>query len=115
MSNIRAPFSSRAKVTQTHTVVVGSGAAGLNAAIQLKRRGISVVIVTEGIARGSSFNAGSDKQTYYKMGQCGSARDSVLDMAGALFSAGSMHGDLALTEAAVYLLAFFSFMYKFSC
>jgi len=108
MSNILAPFFSRAKVTRTHTVVVGSGAAGLNAAIQLKRRGISVSIVTEGIAKGSSFNAGSDKQTYYKMGQCGSARDSVLDMAGALFSAGGMHGDLALTEAAVSLRAFYN-------
>lgn len=108
-SNTLAPYFSRAKITRGgHTVVVGSGAAGLNAALQLGRRGLPVLIVTEGLKRGTSFNAGSDKQTYYKMGQCGSGRDSVVDMANALFSAGSMHGDLALTEAAGSLRAFYN-------
>ena len=46
------------------TVVIGSGCAGLNAANWLKCLGeSSVCIVTDGINRGTSRNAGSDKQT----------------------------------------------------
>ncbi len=87
-------------ITRVHTLVVGSGAAGLNAAVQLRRRGIDVLIVTEGLDKGTSINTGSDKQTYYKLGLCGATPDSVADMAAALFAAGGMHGDLALAEAA---------------
>jgi succinate dehydrogenase/fumarate reductase flavoprotein subunit len=95
-------------VTYVHTLVVGSGAAGLNAAVQLRRRGLDVLIVTEGLRKGTSLNTGSDKQTYYKLGLCGSAPDSVEDMASALFAAGGMHGDLALAEAAGSARAFFN-------
>jgi len=88
--------------------VIGSGAAGLNAAVQLRRRGIDVMIVTEGLAKGTSANTGSDKQTYYKLGLCGAVPDSVSDMAAALFAAGGMHGDLALAEAAGSARSFFN-------
>ena len=97
---------SLARVTSVHTLVVGSGAAGLNAAVQVHRRGIDVLIVTEGLGKGTSINTGSDKQTYYKLGLCGAAPDSVADMAAALFAAGGMHGDLALAEAAGSVRAF---------
>src|SRR5512136_2876077 len=77
-----------------HTLVIGSGAAGLNAAVQLRRQGIEdVLIVTEGLHMGTSINTGSDKQTYYKLGLFGSQEDSPETVAEALFSGGSMHGD----------------------
>lgn len=44
-----------------HTIVIGSGAAGLNAALQLRVNGIEdVLIVTEGLQMGTSLNTGSD-------------------------------------------------------
>ena len=90
-----------------HTLVVGSGAAGLNAAVQLRRQGIEdVLIVTEGLNMGTSINTGSDKQTYYKLGLFGSQEDSPETVAEALFSGGSMHGDLALVEASLSTRAF---------
>jgi succinate dehydrogenase/fumarate reductase flavoprotein subunit len=93
-------------VERCHTLVVGSGAAGLNAAVQLRRRGVDVLIVTEGLGRGTSINTGSDKQTYYKLGLCGAEPDSVAAMAAALGASGGMHGDLALAEAAGSARAF---------
>ncbi len=89
-------------VTQVHTLVIGSGAAGLNAAVRLRNQGIEdVLIVTEGLKKGTSINTGSDKQTYYKSAMCGNDLDAPLAMAKNFFSPGSMHGDLALIEAAV--------------
>lgn len=49
-------------------VVVGSGAAGYSAADWLAQYGvINIALVTEGVRCGTSRNAGSDKQTYYKL------------------------------------------------
>ncbi len=92
---------------QLHTLVVGSGAAGLNAALQLKRHGIDdILILTEGLYLGTSINTGSDKQTYYKLSLCGSEGDSPYAMAQSYLHAGSMHGDLALVESALSTRAF---------
>ncbi len=92
-----------------NTIIVGSGAAGLSAAVQLKRRGVdNILVLTEGLAMGTSINTGSDKQTYYKMALCGSNSDSPVEMARSYLSAGSTHGDLALVEAALSLRAFFN-------
>ena len=89
-------------VTRVHTLVIGSGAAGLNAAVQLRNQGIEdVLIVTEGLKMGTSINTGSDKQTYYKTAMCGNDLDAPQAMAKNFFEPGSMHGDLALVEAAV--------------
>lgn len=90
-----------------NTIVVGSGAAGLNCADLLAENGVDVAIVTEGIHMGTSRNTGSDKQTYYKMNVSGNVCDSVFNMAKTYFDGGSMHGDLALTEAANSLRAFY--------
>ena len=85
----------------TGTVVVGSGAAGFNAADQLWKLGRQdVVLVTEGIARGTSRNTGADKQTYYKLTLCGGEPDSVGEMARTLFDGHCVDGDHALAEAA---------------
>ena len=87
---------------RVHTLVIGSGAAGLNAAVQLRAQGVEdVLIVTEGLQMGTSINTGSDKQTYYKLGMCGSEADSPEDLAETLFAGGGMHGDLALVEASL--------------
>ncbi len=94
-------------VTRSHALVIGSGAAGLNAAVQLCRQGVEdVLILTEGLEMGTSINTGSDKQTYYKLAMCGDDADSPGAMAETYFSGGSMHGDLALVEASLSARAF---------
>jgi succinate dehydrogenase/fumarate reductase flavoprotein subunit len=83
-----------------NTLIVGSGAAALNAAVALHDRGQhDIAIVTECWGGGTSANAGSDKQTYYKLSLAGDAPDSPRQLAEDLFAGGSMHGDIALCEA----------------
>ena len=106
-STLATPDWGAVPVHTCHTLVLGSGAAGLNAAVQLRRLGIEdVVIVTEGLSGGTSINTGSDKQTYYKISLCGAFADSPRLVAEALFNGGAMHGDLALAEAANSARAF---------
>ena len=91
-----------------HTIIVGTGAAGYNAADELYNGGLhDIAILTEGVNMGTSRNTGSDKQTYYKLTLAGGAPDSVRGMAETLFECGSMHGDIALCEAAGSARAFF--------
>lgn len=83
-----------------NTLIVGSGAAALNAAVSLHSMGEKdVLIATAGWADGTSNNAGSDKQTYYKLSLSGDVPDSMADMARDLFNGKCMHGDIALCEA----------------
>ena len=90
-----------------NTVVVGSGAAGFNAADTLAALGQrNIAVVTQGVNMGTSRNAGSDKQTYYKLQTAGGVPDSVRDMAESYFAGGCMHGDIALAEAAESVRAF---------
>lgn len=94
-------------VVWVHSLVVGSGASGLNAAVQLRQNGIEdVLILTEGLEMGTSINTGSDKQTYYKLSLCGADADAPRVLADTFFAGGSMHGDLALVEASVSARAF---------
>jgi succinate dehydrogenase/fumarate reductase flavoprotein subunit len=100
-------YMSESTITWVHTLVIGSGAAGLNTAVQLRTNGIEdVLIVSEGLHKGTSINTGSDKQTYYKLGMYGQDADSPVAMAETYFAGGSMHGDLALVEAAGSARAF---------
>ena len=109
------------RIYSVDTIVVGSGAAGLNCADlimtgtvrkkalngeKLRYHEIPVAVVTEGLNMGTSRNTGSDKQTYYKLTMSGDSPDSVGDMAKSLFDGGSVDGDLALTEAAGSARAF---------
>ncbi len=112
-------------------IVVGSGAAGYNAAIRLcegfcsDSRGASdaisnrdmshcnmsqkrVALVTEYTKCGTSRNTGSDKQTYYKLGLGGTSPDSVRQMASDLFAGGCVDGDNALCEAALSAHCFYN-------
>ncbi|SET61893.1 FAD-binding protein [Lacrimispora sphenoides] len=92
----------KVQLYQMNTVVVGTGAAGFNAADQLWALGQKdIAIVTDHVGAGTSRNTGSDKQTYYKLTLCGNDPDSVGDMAETLFSGQCMDGDIALCEAAL--------------
>jgi succinate dehydrogenase/fumarate reductase flavoprotein subunit len=92
-----------------HTLIIGSGAAGLNAAVQLVHNKVTdVMILTEGLSKGTSINTGSDKQTYYKLSNFGQEADSARMMAESYLTGGSMHGDLALVEASLSGQAFFN-------
>ncbi len=76
---------------RVHSLVIGSGAAGLNAAVQLHAQGIEdVLIVTEGLDQGTSINTGSDKQTYYKLGMCGAEDDSPESLADSYWAGGTL-------------------------
>ncbi len=106
-STLKLGKNTELAVVRVHTLIIGSGAAGLNAAIQLRNQGVEdVLMVTEGLKMGTSINTGSDKQTYYKSAMCGNDLDAPLAMAKNYFDPGSMHGDLALVEAAVSGRAF---------
>lgn len=90
-------------------VVVGSGAAGLQAAIRLFEGGErDLVLITENRKAGTSRNTGSDKQTYYKISLAGEQMDSVGKMAQDLFDGGCVDGDTALCEAALSARGFYS-------
>ncbi len=72
-----------------NTLVIGSGAAGLCAALELHRRGLrDLALVTERWGAGTSANAGSDKQTYYKLSLAAGREDSPLAMARDPFAGG---------------------------
>ena len=92
---------------QFHTLIIGSGAAGLCTAVRLHAQGVTnIAIYTEGLSMGTSINTGSDKQTYYKLGMYSSEVDAPVLMANDLAKGGSMHGDIALCEAALSPIAF---------
>ncbi|MCL2298764.1 MAG: FAD-binding protein [Firmicutes bacterium] len=90
------------------TLVIGSGCAGYNAADWLNDLGREdIAVLSDGKNRGTSRNAGSDKQTYYKLSLGGDAPDSVPQMAADLFAGGGMHGDHALAQAACSARCFY--------
>ena len=88
-------------------LVIGTGAAGYNAAVRLDKYGINdVAIVTEGVNMGTSRNTGSDKQTYYKMNLCADYPDSPKAMAEDFFKGKCVDGDNAYAEAALSVPCF---------
>lgn len=90
-----------------NTIVLGSGAAGFNAASRLKSLGIEdLAIITEGIKCGTSRNTGSDKQTFYKLSLAGSDDDSIRALASDLYKGRAVDGDIALCEAALSTAGF---------
>lgn len=92
-----------------NTLIIGSGAAALNAAACLYRYGQKeIAIATDLWGGGTSNNAGSDKQTYYKLSLSGDSPDSPFEMAQDLADGGCMHGDIALCEAMNSAQAFFN-------
>ena len=94
-------------MNKVNTLIIGSGAAGLAAAVRLHAQKVeNIAVYTEGLKMGTSINTGSDKQTYYKLGMYGAEGDSPCMMAKELSAGGAVHGDLALVEASLSPLAF---------
>src|SRR6478736_1278052 len=79
-------------------VVVGSGAAGLRAAVELKRRGGDVVVISQSAWGGTSACSGSDKQTLHTASTAGRG-DDYKAMARAIRAGGAMDEDTAYVEA----------------
>ena len=95
------------KYYSLNTLIIGSGAASLKAAVSLHSMGQKdILLATSKWGAGTSNNAGSDKQTYYKLSLCGDEPDSVRAMAQDLFNGRCMHGDIALCEAQGSVQAF---------
>ena len=102
-------------ITRVKTIIVGAGAAGMNAAARLlefrRADGAAnpqddILVVTGGLALGASRMSGSDKQTYYKMGTSPSVADTAEDFAKTLTAFGCCHGDTALAEGVGSLRGF---------
>lgn len=80
------------------TVIMGSGAAGLRAAVELKRRGNNVVVISQSAWGGTSACSGSDKQTLHTA-NTSDRGDNFKDMARAIRAGGAMDEDTAYVEA----------------
>ncbi|MER2024194.1 MAG: FAD-binding protein [Eubacteriales bacterium] len=107
MENSNGIGSTDCPVIRCGTAVVGTGAAGYNAADRLYQMGeTDILLVTENRLSGTSRNTGSDKQTYYKLTLSGGDPDSVREMAETLFSGQCVDGDIALCEAALSVQGF---------
>lgn len=95
------------KAYEVETVVLGTGAAGYNAACLLKKGGEDdLLLVSEARKAGTSRNTGSDKQTYYKLSLAGDDPDSVKALALDLFKGRCVDGDIALCEASLSSASF---------
>ncbi|MBY5643983.1 FAD-binding protein [Rhizobium leguminosarum] len=87
-----------APIYRAGCVVVGSGAAGLRAAVEMKRRGDDVVVVSQSAWGGTSACSGSDKQTLHTANTADQG-DNYNAMARAICSGGAMDEDTAYVEA----------------
>ncbi|GHU29934.1 oxidoreductase [Betaproteobacteria bacterium] len=83
---------------KSQALVVGSGAAGLRAAVELKRRKVDIIVATQTLFWGTSVCSGSDKQTLHTA-STHSAGDNFMELAKALGSGGAMDADTAYVEA----------------
>ncbi len=91
-------------------LVVGSGAAGLRAAVELKRRHVDVVVATQLVYGGTSACSGSDKQTLHTACDSGGG-DDFHALAAALGAGGAMDEDTAYVEAVGSLRALASLQF----
>lgn len=85
-------------VRHVQVVVVGSGAAGLRAAVELHRRDVDVCVVTQSAYGGTSACSGSDKQTLHTANSADQG-DNFKAMAEAIGAGGAMEPDVAYIEA----------------
>ncbi|MXI86105.1 FAD-binding protein [Sphaerochaeta halotolerans] len=96
-------------VHQTGVLIIGSGTASLSCAIHLHRMGCTdMLIVTDNRNGGTSRNAGSDKQTYYRQSDASHVPDSPYAMVESYTRGGATHGDIAFIEAQNSLRAFYN-------
>ncbi|MGB0419222.1 MAG: FAD-binding protein, partial [Opitutales bacterium] len=79
-------------------LVLGSGAAGMRATVELKRRGLDVLVASTGLFAGTSACSGSDKQTLYTA-STDFKGDNFIRYAESLCSGGAMDFSTAYVEA----------------
>ncbi|MBV9290049.1 MAG: FAD-binding protein [Hyphomicrobiales bacterium] len=106
-------FATRGASVPVHrcaALVFGSGAAGLRAAVELKRREVDVAIATQSAFGGTSACSGSDKQTLHTANGAGRG-DDFRTMADALGAGGAMDEDTAYVEAVGSLRALSSLQF----
>ncbi|HKK19323.1 MAG TPA: FAD-binding protein [Opitutales bacterium] len=85
-------------VYRCEALVLGSGAAGMRATVELKRRGIDVLVASTGLFAGTSACSGSDKQTLYTA-STDYKGDNFIRYAEGLCSGGAMNFSTAYVEA----------------
>ena len=85
-------------IHRAEAIVLGSGAAGLRAAVELKRRNVDVIVASQNAFGGTSACSGSDKQTLHTANTAG-AGDDFRALADALGAGGAMDEDTAYVEA----------------
>ncbi len=91
-------------------LVLGSGAAGLRAAVEAKRAGVDVVVASMSLYGGTSACSGSDKQTLHTAGTSNNG-DNFKKLAHDIGSGGCMDQDTAYIEAIGSLGAFAGLQY----
>jgi succinate dehydrogenase / fumarate reductase flavoprotein subunit len=97
-------------VHRSEALVLGSGAAGLRAAVEMKRRNVDVVIASQSAFGGTSACSGSDKQTLHTANSAGRG-DDFRALADALAAGGAMDEDTAYVEAVGSLRALASLQF----
>ncbi|WP_300034398.1 FAD-binding protein [uncultured Roseobacter sp.] len=97
-------------VFRSGSLVIGSGAAGLRAAVEMKRRGADVTIISQSAWGGTSACSGSDKQTLHTANTKDQG-DDFQDMAAAIRAGGAMDEDTAYIEAVGSIRAMASLQY----
>lgn len=85
-------------VYRCESLVIGSGAAGMRAAVELKRRAVDVMVMSTGLFAGTSACSGSDKQTLYTA-STDYKGDNFVEYAKGLCSGGAMDFSTAYVEA----------------
>ena len=91
-------------------LVLGSGAAGLRAAVEAKREGIDVLVASFSLYGGTSACSGSDKQTLHTAGTSNNG-DNFKQLANDIGSGGCMDKDQAYIESVGSLGAFSGLQY----
>ncbi len=97
-------------VYRSGALVIGSGAAGLRAAVEMKRRGVDVTIISQSAWGGTSACSGSDKQTLHTANTKDQG-DNFQAMAEAIRAGGAMDEDTAYIEAVGSIRAMASLQY----
>lgn len=85
-------------VYRCEALVLGSGAAGMRAVVELHRRGVDVLVASTGLYAGTSACSGSDKQTLYTA-STDYKGDNFVKYAEGLCSGGAMDFSTAYVEA----------------
>jgi succinate dehydrogenase / fumarate reductase flavoprotein subunit len=85
-------------VYRCEALVLGSGAAGMRAVVELHRRGIDVLVASTGLYAGTSACSGSDKQTLYTA-STDFKGDNFVEYAKGLCAGGAMDFSTAYVEA----------------